>query len=56
MTDWHLPETYTFEGRSIRYGVVGDGPPFGSDSAADSIHFSDDFRPLTVTESQASNH
>jgi pimeloyl-ACP methyl ester carboxylesterase len=27
MTDWHLPETYTFEGRSVRYGLVGDGPP-----------------------------
>ena len=27
MTDWHLPETYNFEGRPVRYGVIGDGPP-----------------------------
>ena len=27
MIDWHLPETYTFEGRPVRYGVAGDGPP-----------------------------
>ena len=27
MTDWHLPETFTFKGRSVRFGVVGDGPP-----------------------------
>jgi pimeloyl-ACP methyl ester carboxylesterase len=27
MTEWKLPETYTFEGRPVRYGVVGDGPP-----------------------------
>ena len=28
MTDWNLPETYIYEGRSIRYGVMGDGSPF----------------------------
>lgn len=27
MTDWKLPETYVYEGRPVRYGVVGDGPP-----------------------------
>lgn len=27
MTDWKLPETYVFEGRAVRYGVVGNGPP-----------------------------
>jgi pimeloyl-ACP methyl ester carboxylesterase len=27
MTEWKLPEAYAFEGRSVRYGVVGDGPP-----------------------------
>ncbi len=27
MTDWKLPETYAFEGRPVRYGVIGDGPP-----------------------------
>lgn len=27
MIDWNVPETYVFEGRSVRYGVIGDGPP-----------------------------
>lgn len=27
MIDWHLPETYLFEGRPVRYGVLGNGPP-----------------------------
>jgi len=27
MTYWKLPETYAFEGRPVRYGVVGNGPP-----------------------------
>jgi pimeloyl-ACP methyl ester carboxylesterase len=27
MTEWELPETYDFDGRSVRYGVSGDGPP-----------------------------
>lgn len=27
MTDWYLPETYTFEGRTVRYGTIGNGPP-----------------------------
>lgn len=27
MTRWHLPETFIFEGQSVRYGVVGEGPP-----------------------------
>ena len=27
MTDWKLPEAYAFEGRPVRYGVIGDGPP-----------------------------
>jgi pimeloyl-ACP methyl ester carboxylesterase len=27
MTEWKLPETYLFEGRPVRYGVTGDGPP-----------------------------
>lgn len=27
MTRWHLPETFIFEGQSVRYGVVGQGPP-----------------------------
>jgi pimeloyl-ACP methyl ester carboxylesterase len=25
--DWRLPETVTYEGHTIRYGVVGNGPP-----------------------------
>ena len=27
MTEWKLPETYLFDGRTVRYGVTGDGPP-----------------------------
>lgn len=27
MAEWKLPESYVFEGRTIRYGMVGDGPP-----------------------------
>ena len=27
MTLWNLPETYIFNGRTVRYGVRGDGPP-----------------------------
>ena len=27
MTEWKLTETYVFEGRAVRYGVSGDGPP-----------------------------
>ncbi|MGB3210224.1 MAG: alpha/beta fold hydrolase [Desulforhopalus sp.] len=27
MIEWKLPETYVFEGRTVRYGVRGDGPP-----------------------------
>ena len=27
MTDWPLPQTYRFNGRSVRYAVRGDGPP-----------------------------
>ena len=27
MTDWKLPEAYVFDGRTVRYGVSGDGPP-----------------------------
>ena len=26
MTEWKLPEVYSFEGRLVRYGVCGDGP------------------------------
>lgn len=27
MTDWKLPETYIFDGRAVKYGVTGAGPP-----------------------------
>ena len=27
MSNWHLPETFVFEGRPVRYGVLGEGPP-----------------------------
>jgi pimeloyl-ACP methyl ester carboxylesterase len=27
MTEWKLPATYVFNGRTIRYGVSGEGPP-----------------------------
>ena len=27
MTTWNLTETYSHEGRPVRYGVSGDGPP-----------------------------
>ena len=27
MTGWRLPEVYVFDGRTVRYGVCGDGPP-----------------------------
>ena len=27
MTEWTLPETCDFNGRAVRYGVIGDGPP-----------------------------
>ncbi|WP_022666368.1 alpha/beta fold hydrolase [Desulfospira joergensenii] len=27
MTEWKLPESYDFEGRIVRYGVSGEGPP-----------------------------
>lgn len=26
MTEWNLPERYDYDGRSVRYGVCGDGP------------------------------
>jgi pimeloyl-ACP methyl ester carboxylesterase len=25
--DWHLPEAFVYEGQTIRYGIVGNGPP-----------------------------
>lgn len=27
MTEWKLPEAYVFNGRTVRYGVTGKGPP-----------------------------
>jgi pimeloyl-ACP methyl ester carboxylesterase len=27
MTAWKLPEAYVFNGRTVRYGIRGDGPP-----------------------------
>ncbi len=27
MTEWKVPETFVFDGRTVRYGVSGDGPP-----------------------------
>jgi pimeloyl-ACP methyl ester carboxylesterase len=27
MTEWPLPEVYDYDGRRVRYGVIGDGPP-----------------------------
>jgi pimeloyl-ACP methyl ester carboxylesterase len=27
MTGWKLPDSYIFNGRTVRYGVIGDGPP-----------------------------
>lgn len=27
MTEWKLPEAYVFNGRTVKYGVIGDGPP-----------------------------
>jgi pimeloyl-ACP methyl ester carboxylesterase len=27
MTEWKLPEVYVFDGRTVQYGVCGDGPP-----------------------------
>jgi pimeloyl-ACP methyl ester carboxylesterase len=27
MIEWKLPESFDFNGRSVRYGVIGDGPP-----------------------------
>ncbi len=27
MIEWKLPEAYVFNGRTVRYGVCGDGPP-----------------------------
>ncbi|BBO68722.1 alpha/beta hydrolase [Desulfosarcina alkanivorans] len=27
MTEWTLPEAYIFNGRTVRYGIRGDGPP-----------------------------
>jgi pimeloyl-ACP methyl ester carboxylesterase len=27
MTTWELPASFDFDGRSVRYGVLGDGPP-----------------------------
>lgn len=27
MAGWHLPETFTFAGRTVRYGILGEGPP-----------------------------
>ena len=27
MTEWELPEAFVFDGRTVRYGVRGDGPP-----------------------------
>jgi len=27
MTKWTLPDSYSFDGRTVRYGVNGDGPP-----------------------------
>ena len=27
MTEWKLPRSYDFNGRTVKYGVTGDGPP-----------------------------
>jgi hypothetical protein len=27
MTEWKLPEAFVFDGRTVRNGVSGDGPP-----------------------------
>ena len=27
MTEWKLPEAYGFDGRTVRYGIRGNGPP-----------------------------
>lgn len=27
MTEWPLPEVYNYDGRRVRYGVIGEGPP-----------------------------
>lgn len=27
MPEWKLPESYMFNGRTVRYGVIGNGPP-----------------------------
>lgn len=27
MDSWELPEVFDYQGRSVRYGIVGDGPP-----------------------------
>ena len=27
MTEWKLPEAYVFNGRTVKYGVAGEGPP-----------------------------
>lgn len=27
MIEWKLPQSYVFNGRTVRYGVTGDGPP-----------------------------
>jgi len=27
MIEWNLPQTYLFDGRTVRYGVCGNGPP-----------------------------
>ena len=27
MTEWNLPDSFDFNGRAVRYGIVGDGPP-----------------------------
>lgn len=27
MAEWRLPEAYVFNGRTVRYGIKGDGPP-----------------------------
>jgi pimeloyl-ACP methyl ester carboxylesterase len=27
MRDWQVPETFTFDGQSVRHGIIGEGPP-----------------------------
>ena len=27
MAEWQLPESYVFDERIVRYGMIGNGPP-----------------------------